>query len=104
MLAMKSGKGHMTEGFELPNQVVIRTHREKESYKSFVILEADTNKQVERKEKIKQEYLRGTRKLLETKLYTRNLVKWINIWVVSHEGYWGLFLKRTREELKQMDP
>ena len=42
----------MTEGVELPNQVVIRTLREKENYKYLRILEADTIKQAEMEEKI----------------------------------------------------
>ena len=67
MLVMISGKRHLTDGMELPNQDKIRTLREKETYKYLGILEADTIKQVEMKEKIKKEYLR-TRKLLETKL------------------------------------
>ena len=66
------------------------------------ILEADTIKQVEIKEKIKKEYLRKARKLLETKLCSRNLVKGINTWVVFLVRYSGPFLKWTREELKQM--
>ena len=32
MLIMKSGKGYITEGIELPNQERIRTLREKENY------------------------------------------------------------------------
>ena len=55
------------------------------------------------KEKIKKEYLRKTRKLLETKLYSRNLIKGMNTWSVSLVRYSGPFLKWTREELKQMD-
>ena len=51
MLVMKSCIRHMTEGVELPNQVIIRTHGEKETYKCMWILEADTLKQVEMKEK-----------------------------------------------------
>ena len=43
---MKSGKRHMTEEVELPNQVVIRTLGEKETYKYLGILEANTIKQV----------------------------------------------------------
>ena len=100
MLVMKSGKQHMTEGFELQNQVVIRTLGEKETYKYLGILEDDTIKQAEMKEKIKKEYLRKTRKLLETKLYSRNLVKGINTWAVPLIRYLGPFLKWTREELK----
>ena len=100
---MKSRKRHMTEGIEVPNQEKIRTPWEKETCKYFRILEADTNKQVEMKDKIKKEYLRRTRKLLEIKLYCRNHIKGINTWAVSLISYSGPFLKWTREELKQMD-
>ena len=100
---MKSGKWHLTEGMELPNQDKIRTLAENETYKYLGILEADTIKQVEMKDKIQKEYLRRTRKLLETKLSRRNLIKGINIWAVSLVRYSGPFLKWTRDELKQMD-
>ena len=49
---MKSGKQHLTDGMELPNQDKIRMLREREMYKCLGILEADTIKQVEIKEKI----------------------------------------------------
>ena len=49
---MKSGERHMTDGVELPNQVVIRTFGEKETYKYLWILKANTIKQEEMKEKI----------------------------------------------------
>ena len=75
---MKSGKRHLTDGMELPDQDKIRTIGEKEMYKYLGILEADTIKQVEMKEKKKKEYQRKTRKLLETKLCSRNLIKGIN--------------------------
>ena len=42
----------MTKGIEQPNQEKIRTVGEKESYKCLEILEADTIKQMEMKEKI----------------------------------------------------
>ena len=44
LLVMKSGKRHITDGIELPNQDRIRTHEEKETYKYLGILEADTIK------------------------------------------------------------
>ena len=70
MLVMKSGKQHMTEGVKLPNQVVTRTLGDKETYNFLGILEANTIKEVEMKEKnLKKEYLRRIRKLLETKLF-----------------------------------
>ena len=103
MLVIKSSKRHLTDGMELPNQDKVRTLGEKETYKYLGILEADTIKQVEMKEKIKKEYIRRTRKLLETKLCSRNLINGINTWAVSLVRYFGPFLKCTREELKQMD-
>ena len=66
MLVMKSGKRYMTDGMELPNQDSIRTFGENETYKYLRILEADTIKQAEMKDKIQKEYVRRTRKLLET--------------------------------------
>ena len=67
-LVMKSGKRYMTEGVELPSQVVIRTLEEKETSKYLGILVPDTIKRVEIKEKMKKEYRRRFKKLLETKL------------------------------------
>ena len=49
---MKSGKWHMNDGMEPPNQDKIRMLGEKETHKYLDILEADTIKQVEMKEKI----------------------------------------------------
>ena len=55
------------------------------------------------KEKIKKEYLRRTRELLETKLWVRNLIKGINTWAVPLVRHSGPFLKWTKEDFKQMD-
>ena len=66
-------------------------------------MEADTIKQVEMKDKIQKEYLRRTRKLLEIKFSSRNLIKGIHTWAVSLVRYSGPFPKWTRDELKQMD-
>ena len=55
---------------------------EKEDYQYFGVLEVNTIKQVEMKEKIGKEYLRKMRKLLKTKLCRRNLIKEINIWAI----------------------
>ena len=51
ILVMKSGKRYLTDGMELPSQDKIRTLGEKETYKYLDILEADTIKQEEMKEK-----------------------------------------------------
>ena len=53
LLFMKSGKQHVTDGIELPNA-------ESGTYKYLGILEADTIKQVDMKDKIQKEYLRRT--------------------------------------------
>ena len=103
MFVMKSGKRHMTDGMELPNHDNIRTLEEKETYKYLGILEADTVKQVKMKDAIREEYLRRTRKQLETKLSSRNVIKVINTRAVSLVRYSGPFLKWTRDQLKQMD-
>ena len=98
---MKSGKWHLTDGMELSNQENIRMLGEKETNKYLGILEADIIQQVEIKEKI-QEHLRRTRKLLKTKLLSRNLIKGMITWAVPLVIYSVPFLKWTKE-LKQMD-
>ena len=54
MLIMKSGKRQLTERIKLLNQENIRTLGEQETYKYLCILEADTMKHAEMKEKIKK--------------------------------------------------
>ena len=54
MLIMKSGRWHTTKGIELPNQEKIRTLGEMEIYTYLGILEADTIKHAEMKEKKKE--------------------------------------------------
>ena len=99
----ENGKRYLADGLELPNQDKITTLGEKGTYKYLGILEPITIKQVEMKEKNEKEYLRRAKKLLRTKLYSRNLIKRINIWAVLLERYSGPFLKWTREEFKKMD-
>ena len=87
----------MTDGMEQPNSDKNRTLRENETYKYLGILEADTIKQEEMKDKIQKVYLRRTRKLLETKLSSRNLITGINTWALPLVRYSGPFLKWTRD-------
>ena len=67
MLIIKSGKRHMTDRLKLPNQGKIWTLGEKETYKYLGILEVDTIKQMEMKEKIKKVYLRTTKRATRDK-------------------------------------
>ena len=75
MLVMKTGKGNITEKVKLSNQLIIRTLGEKETYKYWGILEANTIKLYGMKEKIKKEYLRRTRKLLKINSIAGSLSK-----------------------------
>ena len=88
-----------TDGVELPNQDKIRKLGKNDAYKYLGILEVDTIKQMQIKDKIQKEFLRRTRKLLETKLSGKGL----NSWAVPLVRYSGPFLKWTKDELKQMD-
>ena len=91
---MKSGKRHMIDERELPNQDKIRTLEEKETDEYLGILEADTIKQEEMKTKF-QKNISG-----EVENYPRqNLIKGINTGGVPLVRYSGPFLKWTREEL-----
>ena len=94
MRVMKSGKRHETDGMELPNHEKIRTLRENETYKYLGIWEVYTIKQLEMKDKIRKEYLRRTRNLLETKLNSRNLIKGINTWALPLVRYSGPILNK----------
>ena len=67
MLVTKSGKRHLSDGMELPNQDKIRTLAENETYKYLGILEADTIKQMEMNDKIQKEYLSRTKKTTRDK-------------------------------------
>ena len=100
---MKSGKRHLTDRIELPNQDKIRPLGGQETYKYLGTLEVDTIKQVDMKEEINKEYFRRTRKLLETKLSCRILIKGINTRALNALRYSGPFLKWTREDFKQME-
>ena len=86
---------------KLPNQDKIRTVGEKETYEYLGILEADTIKHVAIREKIKKEYLRRTRKLLETKLSCRTLIKGINTMAVLLVKYSGFFLSGPEKNLSK---
>ena len=82
---------------ELPNHDKIKTLGENEAYKYLRICAADTIKQVQMKDKIRKDNLRRTRKVLETKLSARNLIKGINTWAVPLARYSGPFIECTRD-------
>ena len=93
---MKKKKRETTEGIEQPSQKSIRTLWENENYKHLRILETDNIKLSEIKEKVRKEFHKRTRKLLETKLCKRNLIKGMNTWAILFVRYTGPFFKWTR--------
>ena len=78
MRIMKSKKRKATKRIELPNQE-ISTDGKKENYKYLAILETDTLKQTKMKEKKRKQekstLKKQSKKLLETKHYSKNLIK-----------------------------
>ena len=100
MLIMKKDGKETIEGIELPNQGRVRTFGggKEENYTQLGILEADTIKQIEIKVNIKTEYLRRTRKFIEIKFRSKNLIKRINTWAIFFEIHLPAFLKWTRKE------
>ena len=67
------------------------------------MFEADDLKRSEMKEKIKKEYKRRVRKVLETKLNGNNLIKAINTWAVAVIRYSAPFLDWNKDELLALD-
>ena len=55
------------------------------------------------KEKVKTQYLRRTRKVLDSKLSSGNLFKAINTWAVSLLRYSAAFLDWTKEGISEID-
>ena len=75
MLVMKKRKILKSDGIRLPNDTVIKSLEEGEGYKDLGALKADEVVVNEMKDKVKKEYCRRVRKVLETKLYSGNVFK-----------------------------
>ena len=67
------------------------------------MIEADEIKMNEMNEKVRKEYFRRIRLLLESKLNGGNVIKAINTWAVAVLRYSGGILDWTQEELEVMD-
>ena len=57
----------------------------------------------EMKNKVKKEYYRRVRKVLETKLKNQNVFKAINTWTISVVRYSAAFLRWSRFQLEEID-
>ena len=83
MLVMKKGKIVKSDGIQFPNDKVIKSIEEGESYKYLGVPEADEVMVIEMKVKMKTEHYRRVRKVLETKLNKVNSFKAIHTWAIS---------------------
>ena len=101
-LVMRRGKKIEDDRISMPDGQVIQDLGE-ESYKYLGILEADKMKMEEMKGKVRKEYYRRIRKVLESKLNGGNIIKAMNTWAVAAVRYTAGILDWTVDELKEMD-
>ena len=78
IIILKRGIKDENCGIMLTNDLKISSLKDGESYKYLETLEAEDINTKKTKEKVETEYLRRTRKILESKLNSRNLFKAIN--------------------------
>ena len=84
MLVMEKGKIVKSVGIELPDEKVIKSLQEGESYKYLGILEGDKFLEEKIKLNVSKEYIRRIRrKVLKSKLNGGDLVYGDNTWAVS---------------------
>ena len=72
-------------------------------YKYLGVLQAENVKNSEKKNKVRTEYLRRVKLLVNSELYTDNLVEGINTWAIGVVRYSAGVLDWTKEDLRQMD-
>ena len=76
--------------------------KEGDSYKYLGVIQVDQTKHHEMKEKVKTEYYRRVRKILQIKLNEGIIITGINTWAISLLTYSAAFLDWT-EAVEQMD-
>ena len=103
VLTLKKRKMASNDGIALSNKTTMKGLKEGDSYKYLGVTEANGMKHHEMKEKVKTEYFRRVRKVLETKLNGRNIIKGINTWAISLLRYSAAFLDWKEAELEQMN-
>ena len=103
VLTMKKGKMINSDGIVLPNKRTMKGLKEGDSYKYLGVIQAYGMKHHEMKEKVKTEYYRRVRKILETKLNGGNIITGVNTWALSLVRFSAAFLDWTGAELEQMD-
>ena len=76
---------------------------DRDDYRYLGVLEANEIKMKAMKEKVRNEYIRKIKLLLESKLNGGNYVKAMNTWAVAVLRYSGGILDWTKEELENID-
>ena len=102
VITMNRGKVKSTDGIELPRGEKIRKIEE-DGYKYLEILEYDSVKEQEMKDKLRNEYFRRAKLILKSKLNGRNKIMALTTWVVSTLRYGAEILKWNKNELQKMD-
>ena len=101
-VVIKAGVKVFFEGIELPSGEMIQ-QVENSGYKYLGILQESEYKHQEMKELVRGEYLRRTKAVARSKLYSQNLFKAINAWAVSSVRYSAGILDWSEKELKDID-
>ena len=89
---IEKGKILKLVGRELPDDKVIKSVQEGESFKYLGILESDRFLGEDMKLKVSKEYFRRLKKVLKLKLNGGNLVQGVSTWAVSLLRYSAAFL------------
>ena len=89
-------------GIELPDGQVIKSFQEGRSYKYLGILDADKFLEQKIKLNVSKEYIWKLRKVLKSKLNSRNLVCGVNTWAVSVLRYSATFVSWRKSELQDI--
>ena len=99
---LKRGKVVESDGLCMPDGTMMR-YIEEGGYKYLGILEANGIKHDEMKEQLKKEYIRRVRNVLKSKLNGGNIISAINSRAVSIVRYGAGIIKRTKNELEELD-
>ena len=102
MLIMKSGKRHMMEGLELPNQEKLERSEKRKRKNTWEYWTLTPSNKWTWKKKISKS-ISGEQNSYSKPKYIARTLQTENTRAVPLLRYSGLFLKWTREELKQMD-
>ena len=101
MLVMEKGKIVKSVDIELPDNKVIKSLQEGESYKNLGILEADKFLEEKMKLNVSKEYIRTIRTIFSGN--SGNLVRGVNTWAVSLLRYSAAFVSWRKNELQAID-